>query len=221
MVGRFTAAKNLKVSPGNGQYRNAKIEDVVRDGCGVRTAKRGLGEITFTDDSVLRINERTDMVVQDANQLRQMRLQRGALWLRVVKGSGTSIQTPVATATVRGTELAIDAEGKLRVLEGEVWYEAGGVGILVVGGESAEVGPDGKPVKSSDQDIAGLPNWWVQIFNPIEYIAMPASQQLASVAAATIAFGSFDPGGGPPVPEPASLAVVAVGLGWLVRRRKP
>jgi hypothetical protein len=155
------------------------------------------------------------MVVQNVNQLRKMRLERGALWLRVTKGVGTSIQTPVATATVRGTEFTIDDAGNLRVIEGDVWFEAGGEGILVFGGESAGVGPDGKPVKQSDQDLGVKPQWWLDMLGHVQM--MPTVQQVIAATTATIALGNFNPGS--PIPEPATLVALSLGIGFVAARR--
>lgn len=219
VVGRFTIARKATYSQTRGRFVAAKDQDLVRNGNLVRTARRGFGEITFTDESVLRINESTEMEIQDADRLRRMRLQRGALWLRVTKGSGTSIQTPVATATVRGTELTIEDDGDMSVIDGEVWYEAAGEGIAVYAGERAGVGPDGKPYKLADQDI-GTRNikWWLE---GLGGLSMPASQQLIAMTTATVVIaGGLGGGGGPAVPEPASLAALAIGGGLLTLRRR-
>lgn len=222
-VGKLTMARHLTVAAtSSGRFQAANIQDTIRDGASVRTARRGFGEITFNDDSVLRINERTEMVVREVSRLRRMQLQRGALWLRVAQGAGTSIQTPVATATVRGTELAIDDLGNMEVIEGEVWYEAGGEGILVFGGERASIGPDGKPAKESNQELdeSKKNKWWLGFFEIADELVLPTSQQLVAMTTATlvIAGGGFDTGTN--VPEPGTMIAMGTGLALAVGRRR-
>ncbi len=215
-VGVLSLARFVSIArDAGGTFASVKENAGIWDGSSIRTDRRGFGEITFNDDSILRLSERTEMVVQDVNKLRKMRLQRGALWLRVTKGVGTSIQTPVASATVRGTEFTIDDAGNLRVIEGDVWFEAGGEGIMVFGGESAGVGPDGKPVKQSDQDLGVKPQWWLDMLGHVQ--TMPSVQQIVALTTTTLAFGNFNPGS--PVPEPATMLVLSLGIGFAASRR--
>lgn len=220
-VGRVSLSKGASISANPGAaFRESKVGDSVPNGATVRTERREFAEITFTDDSRLRVNERTDLIVRDVNQLRTMRLQRGALWVRVTKGSGTTIQTPVATATVRGTEFVIQDDGEMTVFEGVVDYEAGGVTIPVEAGESVAVGSDGKPVKTSDQPLnSDDMGWWVMMMGPAG--GLTAIQQ--AVAGATVITGllaaDFN-GPSNPVPEPATVVALSIGVAAMLRKKR-
>lgn len=151
IVGKFSQARNTQVSRGlaanSSQYIDAKPGQAVREGYGVRTFRRSFAEITFNDTSVIRVNEDTDLVVQSASTLRRIRLERGAMWVRDQNGSRTSVQTPVDTATARGTEFTVSANGEVAVTSGEVELEAHGATIVLEPGEVGGVGPGGQPQK--------------------------------------------------------------------------
>ncbi len=221
-VGRITFSKGAKVTVGlaslNASYVDAKVNDSVRSGAGIRTGRRNFGEITFQDNSVLRVNERTDMTIQDVGQMRTMNLSKGALWVRVTKGTGTKVQTPVATATVRGTELVIDENGDMTVLDGSVSYEANGVLLLVEQGESVSLDKDGKPVKSSDQAFADETPWFIAMFLPGRSNGNP----LTFVGGVAATVGALSGGGSsnPPVPEPFTGTALALGASALLIRRR-
>lgn len=87
-VGSFTVARNVTYSlPGSDNFLVANPHDGIRDGSFVRTGKRAFGEIAFNDSSVLRINERTDLVVHDSPSLRKIALNSGAVWIKVKTGN--------------------------------------------------------------------------------------------------------------------------------------
>jgi hypothetical protein len=110
-------------------------------GDGVRTLKRGFADIRFTDTSEIRLNERSDMVIEDSATMRRYALAEGAIWVRVAKGVRTVVRTPVGTATARGTVFTISADGTLAVLEGTVQFDAGAGMALVHAGQSVKFSP--------------------------------------------------------------------------------
>lgn len=110
-------------------------------GDGVRTLRRGFADIKFADSSEIRLNERTDMVIEDSNTMRRYALAEGAIWVRVAKGVRTVVRTPVGTATARGTVFTMTADGVLTVLEGTVQFDAGSGTMMVHAGESIKFSP--------------------------------------------------------------------------------
>ncbi len=229
-VGKFTKVRGARVRPAavgpGGEFVSAKGNASVHSGDMVRTGRRNFAEITFKDTSILRVNEYTDLLVYPGELLRRIELQKGAIWMRVARGSGTSVQTPVATATVRGTEFTLGADGELTVIEGEVILEAGGKSLTVVAGESAEIGPDGTPRKKGveptppepgKEEEKPAPPWWNTGGWAPRRGLQPESIGLV-IPLFVIGFGG---GGRAPVPEPASALLLAAGFGIYaaVRRR--
>jgi hypothetical protein len=152
----------------------------VRTGQGIRTLKRSFAELDFHDRSVLRVNERTDLVLQDAPTLRNIRLNAGAVWIKVAKGTHTQIETPSATAVARGTAFEVTQEAdeaglgamKLAVVEGQVDLMVGGTVVKTLGpGESIRVGSNGVPNEIQKMDPSEMTPefggngdpWWQQI----------------------------------------------------------
>jgi FecR protein len=146
-VGKLSVVRQVYAQQGTGgEYKPATQGQGVANNQGVRTLKRSQAEISFKDGSLLRINERTDIVVHDTNTLRSARLNNGAVWVRVAHGAKTQIETPTVTLSARGTVFVVEQDGKkkmvTRVLEGAIDVTAGGKTVTVHQGESLEVRGD-------------------------------------------------------------------------------
>lgn len=222
VVGKFTQARNTQVSRGpassSNLYVDAKSGQPIREGYGVRTFRRSFAEITFTDGSAIRVNEDTDLVVQSAATLRRVRLERGALWVRDQNGSRTAVQTPVDTATARGTVFTVSSDGKVAVTEGEVELAAKGVTIVLEPGEVGGIGPGGAPEKLSgtgtpDKGNIGSKDQGL----PVSGLALGGATGFLGI---TVAGGSRVPGTHDPVPEPTTMLALATGAGALLARKR-
>jgi hypothetical protein len=233
VVGKIAASRSAShsatpTSP-NAGYVAVKSDIPVRNGDGVRTSRRGFAQIAFNDKSVLRLSELTELIVQDSVSLRRLQLAKGALWVRVTKGSNTAIQTPVATATVRGTELLIDELGNLAVREGSVELEANGFTIEVFAGEIAGIGPDGRPFKKGvkipteenvDAFELGVPElWWRRLKGLSDLKGDDWTPALALLPLLFIGDGNSRDRQ-TPVPEPLTLLTMGAGAGYLVLRNR-
>jgi hypothetical protein len=155
------------------QYVPAHDNQAVFPGQGVRTLRRSQAEINFNDRSVLRINERTDVVVQDTATLRRIQLNAGLVWVRVAKGVATQVETPSATAVARGTQFTVaalsDGSMILTVFEGEVSAQMNGKEIIVHPGEQIYIQKNGDipaaptkiPLTDLPEEMGGsLHGWW-------------------------------------------------------------
>ena len=232
VVGKFTAARNAQVSRGPASdsniFTDAKIGQPIREGFAVRTYRRSFAEITFNDGSALRVNEQTDLIVQSAATLRRIRLDRGEVWVKDEHGSRTAVQTPVATATARGTEFIVSSDGTVTVKEGEVDLAAGGVTITIGAGETGGIGPGGNPEKlgsGTPNGGNGKPgddnnNWYQKPQNLVPNIDLGGAAA-AGVLGLNLGGGGRGPkSNGEPVPEPETIAAVGVGVAGLVARRR-
>ncbi|MFQ3587446.1 MAG: FecR domain-containing protein [Fimbriimonadaceae bacterium] len=226
-AGTFSNVRNAKHGPSPSSLADARVGDPVRVGELVRTGRRARAEITFSDRSILRINEQTDVVIRDTAEMRTMSLNQGTVWMRVMRGSNASIATPVATATVRGTEFEFTAEGDLAVYEGVVELSGGGETLLVRQGEKAGIGPDGKPYRRlSSRDLEEMPAGpsWLGQFES----RGGGGGELVPIVAILGTGGAyfvtnFSDGGFQPsvVPEPATMLVLGAGALLVARRRRP
>jgi hypothetical protein len=142
-VATLNITRQVLVTKTAGEFAPAKQGQSVVDGQGVRTLKRSLAELKFRDKSILRLAERTDLIVHDARALKRLGLQKGLVWLRVTQGNNTRLETPNATAISRGTEFEVEVRGPnetiLSVYNHEVELRHGQEMTLVKAGERARV----------------------------------------------------------------------------------
>jgi len=154
-VGKLSVVRVVKVTTapvtesGGDQYVDAKNDQRIKNHYGLRTGRRSKAEIHFDDKSILRVDERTDIVVKDPGpnqRLVDVRGKEGGVWIKVAKGINTTITTPTATATARGTEFEVRANGDILVYEGSVAVHPskGGQTILVEAGNKVSVGTGGQ-----------------------------------------------------------------------------
>ncbi|MEJ7612734.1 MAG: FecR family protein [Candidatus Fervidibacter sacchari] len=133
---------------GTAQWLTSKVGTTLENGDRVRTGKRSYAEVTFTDKSVVKLNERSELTVASTAAGKQdMELHRGSLWARFVKGSQATIKAKTTVAAVRGTEIliAISPEGMVlvRVLRGVLdILLPSGQSVTVISGQQIIVSPD-------------------------------------------------------------------------------
>lgn len=135
---------SLPVSVGMPLYAKDKI--VTQKGTRV--------EITFTDESIVRLSSFTVLVIRELPKKAEggVRLKQklGKIWNRVTKGtSGYRVETPTALAGVKGTVFGLNVASKekteVKVYQGEVevksWQEAVEEGKLPTGPPHEVEGP--------------------------------------------------------------------------------
>lgn len=143
-VGRLTVVKEVRVTrtpvAEGRDYVYARDNQTVRNNYGLRTGRRSKATIHFFDKSSVSVNERTDLVISDSASRRNIQLTSGAVEVKVAKGVNTTVQTPTATATARGTRFEVRANGEVLVYEGSVAVTAGGQTVVVQAGNKVSVG---------------------------------------------------------------------------------
>lgn len=124
-------------------WRGLEVLQDVKAGDVVRTNALGQAAILFADHTQIRLGRNTILVVRDPGQGSATRLEltEGRLFGRTSRG-GTDVlvETPAATAAIRGTDWAMSVAGDtsaLQVLEGEVEFRNPQGAVSVAAGEAA------------------------------------------------------------------------------------
>jgi hypothetical protein len=147
---------NVEIKPaGAGAFIAAKSGDQIAKDTVVSTGFRSTA-IIAVGSSIIIVRPLTRLTlaeIQSASNTENLsvNLQAGRVRVNVKPPAGTKanipIQSPVATASVRGTSFEFDTEN-LDVFEGSVAFEGTSEGpvTMVQSGESSYMGTDGQPV---------------------------------------------------------------------------
>ncbi|MDH3328492.1 MAG: FecR domain-containing protein [Desulfobulbaceae bacterium] len=114
-------------------WLTADIEQDLLTGDGLRTGSLGTMALLFADRTQVRVQRNSTLTVKSVAKSTNagstlLRLDKGGTWSRAVTGgSGVQIETPSATAAIRGTDWSLNVDEKgstqLIVLDGEVILE--------------------------------------------------------------------------------------------------
>jgi FecR protein len=156
---RIARVKNhVQLGDSKNAARRASVNDMVNERTVVRTGNGSRGELTFSDDTVVRLAAHTAF---DFNHgTRGLNLREGAVLIQVPKGArGATIRAGSVAAAVAGTTVMIEYHPgvyKLLVLEGTGrLYRPGHLGdsILVAPGQMVIGNPDAAVSEPVDVDI--------------------------------------------------------------------
>ncbi|GGO22601.1 hypothetical protein GCM10008949_09990 [Deinococcus humi] len=109
-----------------GNSRPAGLGDDLKPGAALNTGANAWAEIGFTGGGYLRLNAQSELSVVSiertgAGREVLLKLQKGTAWNVVEKGQGGyRIDTPVISTAVRGTVFRLDANGLVKVFDGQV-----------------------------------------------------------------------------------------------------
>ena len=139
---------DVKLLPPLAAQRPAAVSNSVRDGDAIRTGAASRSELTFTDQTIVRLGAKT--IVNFNDGMRTMDLGEGAMLFQIQEGAGgVKIKTAAITATSTGATGIIERHAnlyiKLLVLEGTVrCYLANQIGesLLVEPGQILILKPD-------------------------------------------------------------------------------
>ncbi len=114
-----------------GNARPAGSGDDLKPGAALNTGANAWAEIGFTGGGYLRLNAQSELSVvsverTEAGREVLLKLQKGTAWNVVEKGrGGYRIDTPVVSTAVRGTVFRVDANGVVKVFDGQVALPGG------------------------------------------------------------------------------------------------
>jgi hypothetical protein len=160
---------NIDTDTGEG-FADAVEGEELTVGDRVRTDDTGFAEVTYHDGSWMRVESEAtltivDLVDGDVGQVVSTSIDTGEAWSRVRELSepedGFVVDTPVASAAVRGTAFAIDCEGDtvctFSVLEGEVLVTPEvGDAVTLTAGQSLTVTAGEEPPAPAEPGVIGL-----------------------------------------------------------------
>lgn len=131
-------------------WRRAEVEQDLLAGDQLRTGPAGGLALRFIDQTVIRIHRNTQLVIKQLGEGAdtELQLDQGQVWARAAKdGTGVDIDTPSATAAIRGTDwslnVAADGRTTLIVTAGEVELK-NDLGQVLVGPSEAAVAEIGR-----------------------------------------------------------------------------
>lgn len=144
-VGQFRADER-------GEWAAARVDQPLAAGQFVRTGDYSRMGVLFRDRTQLRLNEKTVLQVRDGEAETRLRLEVGRAWTQSKTPPGTLyMETPSATAAIRGTDwdLEVDGNGRsvLTVLSGEIEFYNPQGRITVHQNEAAEARVGSAPTR--------------------------------------------------------------------------
>ena len=156
---RVTRVKNhVQLEDSKNAARPASVNDMVHEETVVRTGKGSRGELTFSDETVVRLAAHTSFDFNHGTH--SLNLRDGAVLIQAPKGArGATIRAGSVAAAVAGTTVMIEYHPgiyKLLVLEGTGrLYRPGHLGdsILVLPGQMVIGNPDAAVSEPVDVNI--------------------------------------------------------------------
>jgi len=135
-------------------WRRANVRQKLKAGDVLKTNRSGTLAIVFADRTQVRLGRNSTLVVREVKRgaPSKVRLQKGRIWGRSPRGrSNLSVETPSATAAIRGTEWSIQADeknSKLQVFSGSVELSNAAGRLLINTGQAASVQLGQAPVRT-------------------------------------------------------------------------
>ncbi|MBO0902366.1 FecR domain-containing protein [Jiella sonneratiae] len=135
-------------------WRGVEVLQEVKTGDVLRTNSAGQLAILFSDQTQIRVGRNSTLIVKERvpGGDTKLVLQSGQIFGRAARGgSGVFVETAAATAAIRGTDWAMQAEGSrttLSVLDGEVQFSNPQGSVTVRQGEAAAATLGEAPTKN-------------------------------------------------------------------------
>ena len=141
-------------------FKNAKARQTLVVGDVIKTGPNGRASILLREETQIKVASNTTLIIKDVTAHKEkagalktlLKLESGEVWTRSKgSGEGLMIETPNATAAIRGTEWSIsvrDNESKVIVSEGKVQMSNKSGTVNLGQNEQGVVIGDEAPVKS-------------------------------------------------------------------------
>jgi|GEM_PF-6976436 len=140
-------------------FRAAQAKQELAVGDVIRTGQSGRASIIIDPETQLKIASNSTVVIKETGPGKEksgalktlLRLESGEVWTRSKGSGGLDIETPNATASIRGTEWSISVKGnesKVLVSEGQVQVSNEAGSVMVGKNEQGVVVGNQAPVKS-------------------------------------------------------------------------
>ncbi len=159
---------------GETSWRPVQLNDAFRPGDKIRVLDKSRADVAMLDQSVLRLNANTEITVQAVKEERTgvVSLLRGAAHF-FSRGPGSlDVETPFATAGVRGTEFLIEVDAAktlVTVFEGTVAAANPAGSLMLTGGQSAVAEAGKAPVLRVVARPRDAVNWALY-YPPVLYL---------------------------------------------------
>ena len=186
---------------GQAPWQTVKLNDTFSPGDAIRVGDRGRADLAMLDQSVLRLNANTEMVVEAVKDQRTgaVSLLRGAAHFFSRGPRSLEVQTPFTVAGVRGTEFLVAVEPTqtlLTVFEGTVLAQSPAGSLTLTSGQSAVAETGKAPVLRVVARPRDAVQWTlyyppVLYFRADEFPAGPVRQSLEAYLRGDIR-GAFD-----------------------------
>lgn len=133
----------------------------------LRTGVRSRAALRFSDQSVMRLNERTTLEIQPptGTERRRFRIPSGSLFFfNRERPADVQFETPIATGAIRGTEFVLDVDpatgaGQLALLDGKVDLTTDRQTLHLESGELGRIAADHQLTKSPLIETRAVIQW--------------------------------------------------------------
>ncbi len=124
-----------------GDFVKSTVGALLPPGSRVQTGARSKCALRFPDGGVIRLDERSDLVIQSASGT-SMQLSGGRLWAKVIAGTTARVEGSRGVAVVKGTEWTFDGES-VTCYDGDVTFETAAGSTDIPRGYEGRADPDG------------------------------------------------------------------------------
>jgi hypothetical protein len=154
--------KNVSRKPEGGTWEGAHKGDLLQSGDMLKTGDSSFAIVKFTDNSLVRIREKSELTVTgtilDRALSKSVNIGTGAVGFKIPRQQGGEefrFTSPTSVASIRGTSglfISADSTDTLTVLEGTILYGSRSSSSFV------DVGPGFTAVSSPDGTVARAPS---------------------------------------------------------------